>query len=111
MPRKMTVDSAKLLKAVESGIPSKDIMKDFGIKTSAQLKSLYLDALIEQGKAIGITGRGQRGRKAVGGDQEIRVNKRGSLVIPKGMVEEMEFDEGDIFVIRKTKSGLNLKKQ
>ena len=62
MPRKKKVDAAKLIKAVESGLRSTDIMTKFGLKTSAQLKAAYLDALVDQGQAKAISG--VRGRKA-----------------------------------------------
>jgi len=108
MPRKKKVDSAKLIKAVESGRPAKEIMADFGFNTPTQLKTYYLDALVEKGKATGITGRTPRAKakKAEG----IKVNKRGSLVIPRERVEGMGFKIGEEFNIRKTKSGINLKK-
>ena len=50
MPKKKTVNYDKLLKAVDSGLTSKEIMEKFGIKTSAQLKGLYLDALVSKGR-------------------------------------------------------------
>jgi hypothetical protein len=110
MPRKKTVNSDKLIKAVESGLPSKEIMEKFGIKTSAQLKSLYLDALVAKGQAKGITGRTPKGGRSAKKTKEILVNKRGSLVVPRDMVEEMGFKIEDSFMVRKTKSGLSLKK-
>ncbi|MBW2092375.1 MAG: hypothetical protein JRI34_09680 [Deltaproteobacteria bacterium] len=110
MPKRKIVNAGALIKAVESGLPSKEIMAKFGVKTSAQLKSLYLDALAEKGKVKGIisrTGRNaQDGRKGKG----IKVNKRGSLVVPREMVAEMGFRIGDIFAVRKTKSGASLRK-
>jgi hypothetical protein len=109
MPRKKVVNQEKLVKAVESGTPSKEIMEKFGIKTSAQLKALYLDALVAKGKAKGIVGRIPKsgaGKK----DKNILVNKRGSLIVPKDLVAEMGFKEGEVFKVRKTKSGVSLKK-
>ena len=107
MPRKKTVDLKKLLEAVESGRNSKDIMNEFGIKTSAQLKALVYDALVDQDKAKEIVStRGAAGRKS----KEIVVNKRGSLVIPKDLVEDMGFNIEEMFSVRKTKSGISLRK-
>ena len=63
MPRKKKVDAAKLIKAVESGKPSKEIMAEFGINTSYQLKALYLDALVEKGRAPAIVGEQARKMK------------------------------------------------
>lgn len=54
MARKKVFDSAKLIKAVESGLPAKETMSKFGFKTRTQLKSFYLDALVETGKVKGI---------------------------------------------------------
>lgn len=111
MPRKKKVDAVKLVKAVESGVPSKEIMGKFGIKTLAQLKALYLDALAEQGQVKGIIS--ARGRAAAPAEKtkDFRVNKRGSLVVPREIVEEMGFQIGDSFAVRKTKAGISLKKQ
>jgi hypothetical protein len=109
MPRKKIVDSTKLLKAVESGKPSKEIMAQFGIKTSAQLKALYLDALVEKGVAQGIAKRGGK-EKDDKASKEILVNKRGSLIVPAKLVEEMGFQIGEEFKVRRTKAGVSLKK-
>jgi hypothetical protein len=108
MPKKRKkVDADKLITAVESGRPSTEIMDEFGIKTSAQLKALYLDALVNKGKATGIVG--ARGAKKKD-EKEVKVSKRGSIAIPKDMVEEMGYDVGDAFLARKTKAGVSLKK-
>ena len=107
MPRKKTVDLKKLWQAVEAGQNQKEIMKDFGIKTSAQLKALVYDALVDQDKAKEIvSSRGGAGKKS----KEILVNKRGSLVIPKDLVDEMGFEIEEMFSVRKTKSGISLRK-
>lgn len=39
------IDLEELRKEIESGRPAKEIMKEFGIKTSADLKNLYYKAL------------------------------------------------------------------
>lgn len=109
MPKRLVVDSDELIKAIESGVPSKEIMARFGFKTLAQLKSQYLDALTSQGKVKAIPGRTGRGRPSAK-VLEVKVNKRGSLVLPQKMVAELEFEEGDTFRVRKTKSGISLKK-
>jgi hypothetical protein len=110
MPRKKKVDAAKLIKAVESGRSSKEIMAEFGFNTPTQFKSYYLDALIEKGKAAGITGKAPRASKTKKAEG-IKVNKRGSLVIPKKRIEGMGFKVGAEFNIRKTKSGISLKRE
>ena len=110
MPKKKEVNADKLIKAVESGKPSTEIMEKFGFKTSAQLKAAYLDALVEKGMAQEIAG-GRRGKsKAVKKANEVKVNKRGSLVLTKDMVNEMGFSVGELFKVRKTKTGVSLKK-
>ena len=106
MPKKKTVNHDKLLKAIQAETPSKEIMDKFGISTSAQLKSLYLDALVAKGLAAGITGRVKEEKAG----KTIVVNKRGSLVISRELVEEMGFKIEDAFSVRKTKSGVSLKK-
>jgi len=110
MPKKKTVNQEKLIKAVESGMSSTEIMAKFGLKTSAQLKSLYLDALTANGRVKAIAGRSSKADPAAGKSDMIKVNKRGSLVIPRDLVEEMGFKLGDDFSVRKTKSGLSLRK-
>jgi hypothetical protein len=109
MPRKKKVDSAKLIKAVESGRPAKEIMAEFGFNTPTQLKTYYLDALVEKGKAAGITGKFPRASKAKKAEG-IKVNKRGSLVIPRERVEGMGFKIGEAFTMRQTKAGISLKR-
>ena len=107
MPKKKRVNLDQLFEAIEKGMSSKEIMKKFEIKTSAQLKSLYLDALVYKGQARGIIGRAGRGADD---SKSIMITKRGSLVIPKEMVEEFGFKVEDAFTVRKTKAGISLKK-
>ncbi len=108
MPAKKKVDYAKLIKAVDSGKPQSEILKEFKLNTSAQLKSHYLSALIETGKVPEIkTGRGSSNS---GSAKRAAVNKRGSLIVSKDLISEMGFAEGDRFNIRKTKLGISLKK-
>jgi hypothetical protein len=109
MPKRKAVDPEKLIKAVQSGKPSTEIMKEFGIKTSAQLKSKYLDAMVETGAVKGIAGTRGRGKRT-DKSKIIRVNKRGSLVIPSEMVGSMGFKEGEGFAVWKIVAGVSLKK-
>ncbi|MFH1139586.1 MAG: hypothetical protein V1816_26205 [Pseudomonadota bacterium] len=108
MPKKKRVNLEQLFEAIEKGTSSKEVMKKFEIKTSAQLKSLYLDALIFKGQAKSIIGRAGRG--VAEESKSIVITKRGSLVIPKEMVEEFGFQVEDAFAVRKTKAGISLKK-
>ena len=110
MPRKKKVDAAKLVDAVESGLSSKEIMAKFGINTLAQLKSLYVDALSERGQVAGIIP-SRRSKAAPEKDaRELKVNKRGSVVVSRELIEEMGFEIGDSFSVRKTAAGVSLKK-
>lgn len=108
MPAKKKVDGAKLIKLVESGKHQREIMKEFKFSSPAQLRSHYLEALMNSGKASQIqSGRG--GSIKTAASKEVFVSKRGSVVIPKLMIEEMGFAEGSKFSVRKTKSGISLK--
>ena len=107
MPAKKKINGAKLIKMAESGMHQKEIMKSFKFNTTAQLKSHLLDALTQAGKAPKIeSGRGKAKANPV---KEVLVSKRGSVVIPKTMIDEMGFPEGNKFTVRRTKSGISLK--
>lgn len=108
MPKKKKIDRKKLIKLIKNETPQPDIMKTFGFKTSTQLKNAYMNALIEEGKVPAI----QKGRKSAkkATKKEVTVGKRGSIIIPKGVVTDLGFAENDTFAVRKTKSGISLKK-
>lgn len=110
MPKKLQVDAAKLVAEVESQKPSKEIMAEFGIKTLIQLKALYVDALAELGRTPTIISSRGAGSSAPVNSKELRVNKRGSLVVPRELVDEMGFEVGQTFQVRKTAAGVSLKK-
>ena len=107
MPKKKAVDTKALIKMVESGDSKADIMKKFGFKTSTQLKTAYMNALIENGKITAIKG-GRAPRKTAKA-KLLGVGKRGSLVIPKDLVDSLGLGADQKFTIRKTKSGIVLK--
>jgi hypothetical protein len=108
MPAKKKVDYKKLIKMVESGKHQTEIMKAFKFNTATQFKTHYLSALIETGKAPEIKV-GRASSKSVPA-KEAFVSKRGSVVISKGLIEEMGFAIGTTFTVRKTKSGISLKR-
>jgi hypothetical protein len=109
MPKRKVVDHAKLIKMVQDGVAQADIMKKFGIGTATQLKVAYANALIQSGQASAIVG--GRGSKAKGkAEKEVKVGKRGSIIIPAEMVAELGIGAEDKFTIRKSKSGVALKK-
>ncbi len=109
MPRKKKIDTKKLIKMVKDETPQPEIMKAFGFKTSVQLKNAYMNALIEAGKVPAIKS-GRRGAAKPAISNEVNVGKRGSVIIPKGLVAELGFVENDRFLVRKTKSGISLKR-
>jgi hypothetical protein len=107
MPAKKKIDANKLIKAVESGKHQSDIMKEFKLNTAAQLKNHYLDALVKSGKATQI--KSGRGKVKASASKEVLVSKRGSVVIPKALIDTMGYSEGTQFTVRKTKTGISLK--
>lgn len=107
MPKRKKVDSKSLIKAVEAGKTQAEIMSEFGYKTSAQVKTAYMNALIEAGKVTPITG----GRKSKSSKvKTVGVGKRGSIIIAKELVDSFDIGADDKFAIRKTKAGIALKR-
>jgi AbrB family looped-hinge helix DNA binding protein len=108
MPKKKALDTAKLIEMVKAETPSAEIMKKMGFKTSTQLKTAYMSALIAEGKVPAIMGSRRAGKaKKV---KTIGVGKRGSIIIPQDIVEGLGIDAGERFTVRKTKAGIALKK-
>ena len=106
MPPKKKIDEATLLKLIQDGMPQKQIMDQLKIKTGTQLKVAYTDALMNSGQVPALqTDRPRRPRTR---KNIISVNKQGSLVIPKAIVDQFDFKEGDVFDLFKTTSGLSL---
>jgi hypothetical protein len=108
MPKKKAVDTKALIKMVEAEETQNEIMKKFGFKTSMQLKTAYMNALIEAGKVIPI--KGGRGAGKAGKSKQLGVGKRGSIIIPVDVVQELGINSEDKFSVRKTKAGIALKK-
>ena len=106
MPPKKMIDEAALLKMAQDGIHQKEIMTQLGIKTSTQLKIAYINALMNRGQVPAI----QMGQPRQAGQTKfiVKVNKRGSLVVPKPIVDQLGVKEGDAFDATKTKTGLAL---
>ena len=97
MSKRRKVDSSKVIEAVKAGRLSKNVMNDYG-----------LDKNPEDGKKRGRRrGRGQAVETRDYGD--VLVSKRGSLSLPKTLIEELGFKEDDTFVVRRTKAGMILK--
>jgi hypothetical protein len=109
MPKRRIVDHLKLIEMVESGVKKRDIMKKFGLESVSQLKVAYGNALMQSNRAPEI--RKRRGlRKKRGMDKAVIVGKRGSIVIPPDMVFAYGIGKEDRFTVRKSKSGIVLKK-
>jgi hypothetical protein len=108
MPRKKAFDTAKLIKMIEDETSQAEIMKKMGFKTSTQLKTAYMSALIAEGKVPAI--KGSRGAGKADKVKTIGVGKRGSIVISKELVNGLGIGAGDKFTVRKTKAGIALKK-
>ncbi|MCB2171003.1 MAG: hypothetical protein KQI78_25375 [Deltaproteobacteria bacterium] len=108
MAKRKSVDSKKLIKMIEDETPQPEILAAFGFKTSTQLKSAYANALIDEGTVPPI--KSGRGAAKATISNEVTVGKRGSIIVPKGLVAELGYVENDRFLVRKTKSGISLKK-
>ena len=108
MPKRKTVDAAKLIKLIEDETPQAEIMKKMGFKTSTQVKTAYMNALIAEGKAVAI--KGGRGAGKAEKAKTVMVGKRGSIVISKELVESLGIGADEKFTVRKTKAGIALKK-
>jgi bifunctional DNA-binding transcriptional regulator/antitoxin component of YhaV-PrlF toxin-antitoxin module len=68
-----------------------------------------MKALMDEGIVPPIkTGRGGGSKKKT--SNETSVGKRGSIIIPKDVVEEMGFVQDNRFLIKKTKTGIMLKR-
>jgi len=85
------------------------LVQKFGFKTSTQLKMAYLNAAMATGIVPEIKS-GRSGSEEGSVPKEITDNKRGSLSVPKKLIENLGFKEGDIFETKKTKAGISLKK-
>jgi bifunctional DNA-binding transcriptional regulator/antitoxin component of YhaV-PrlF toxin-antitoxin module len=105
VPRKKLVEHNALLQAIEMGLPTAEIMEKFGIKTSAALKTAYLNALIALGKIKDIN----KGRKSKKVNNKVSINSRGSLVIPKKLVDSLGLNGSDTFEVVKNGTGMLLK--
>ena len=104
--QKKLVEHNALIQAVEMGLPKIEIMEKFGIKSPAALKVAYFDALVALDKIKNI----KKGRNSEKVDNKIRINSRGSLVIPKKLVETLDLGNSDTFEVLKNGNGILLKK-
>ena len=108
MPKKKAFDAKKLIKMVKDEVHQQEIMKAFGFKTATQLKNAHYRALVEAAEIPGIVGGHGAGKAAKA--KLLGVGKRGSIIIPKELIESLGIGAKDKFTIRKTKAGIALKK-
>ena len=107
MAKRKKIDSGKLVKMITDGVEQSEILEEFGFKNSTQLKVAYTNALMNTGQIAAIkSSRGGTTARQV--SKEVVVGKRGSLIIPKALVGELGFLEGDSFLVKKTKVGISL---
>lgn len=97
----------ELAEMIKGGVNNKDIMDKFGFKSAGQIKMAYVNAAME----LGMMPKVADSRAALAPDKTTNVNKRGSLIIPKDMVDALAFKENDAFTVKETKSGISLKFQ
>ena len=109
MAKRIRVDSEKLIQMVQEGTVQKEILEKFGLNSASQLKVAYADALMTTGKAPVIK-KGRRARKPAALARRVKIGKRGSIAIPKRIVEELGLKIGDTFLVRPSKAGISLKK-
>ena len=109
MPKRKKIDNKNLIKMIKEESPQPEIMEKFGFKNSTQLKVAYANALMETGEAPEIKGKG-RTKKAKPVNTEVAVNGRGSLIIPKALVDSMKIKADQAFIVKKVASGIQLKK-
>jgi hypothetical protein len=87
--QKKLVEHNALLQAVEMGMSKDAIMEKFNIKNLPELKVAYFDALVALDKIKDVK-KGQKPKKV---DNKVSINSRGSLVIPKKLIDDLDLGE------------------
>jgi bifunctional DNA-binding transcriptional regulator/antitoxin component of YhaV-PrlF toxin-antitoxin module len=103
--QKKLVEHNALLQAVEMGMSKDAIMEKFNIKNLPELKVAYFDALVALDKIKDV----KKGHKPKKVDNKVSINSRGSLVIPKKLIDALDLGEMDTFEVVKGDDGLMLK--
>lgn len=106
MTRKKLVEHNALVQAIEMGNPKEEVMERFGYTSLSALKVAYLNALIALDKVTALNDK----RQVKKVDNKVKVNSRGSLVIPKKLIDYLGLNVSDSFKVEKNGSGLYLKK-
>lgn len=104
MKKRRLVDSSKLIEAVESGQLDRKLISKFGLETARKVKPRARKTEKERGVSR------RRGATASKIKDVMKINERGSLVVPQETVEKLGFVLGDIFLVQKTRLGISLKK-
>jgi hypothetical protein len=93
MTKRRKVDASKVLEAVESGRLSRDVLDGYGLDKQSPRNNQHS---VNKNDITGPLG-------------DVTVSKRGSLVLPKSLVEKLGLRTSDSFIARKTKAGIILK--
>ena len=108
MPKRRIIKNKDLVKMIKDGSLQPEILEKFGFKSSTQLKVAYANALMDTGGVPEIKGKGKT-KKAKPVNTKVAVNGRGSLIIPKALVDSMKIKAGQAFEVKQVASGLQLK--
>jgi bifunctional DNA-binding transcriptional regulator/antitoxin component of YhaV-PrlF toxin-antitoxin module len=103
--QKKLVEHNALLQAVEMGMTKEAIREKFNFKSLQEFKVAYYDALVALDKIKDV----KKGRKPKKVDNKVSINSKGSLVIPKKLIDDLDLGEMDTFEVVKGDSGLVLK--
>jgi len=107
MPKRKVIDNKALVKMIKDEVNQSDIMEKFGFKNTTQLKVAYANALMDTGEAPEIKGK-SRTKKVKPVDTKVKINGRGSLIIPKALIEDMKIKSGATFEAKKSPKGIAL---
>lgn len=102
--RKKLVEHNALVQAVEMGLPRQELMEKFGYRSVGALKVAYYHALAALEKIPVLNNK----RAQVRVENIVRINSRGSLVVPKKLVEALGLNPADSFTVEKNGAGLSL---
>ena len=105
MAEKRLVDHNRLIQAIEAGFPKQELMKQFGYKTFGDLKVACLNAFMALDKIPAVNKKSREGEV----DNVVGINSRGSLVIPKKLVDSLDLDKTTLFRVVKDGTDLFLK--
>lgn len=105
--KKSLVEHNALVQAIEMDKSLEEINRKFGFKNSNQLKLAYVNALIALGRIVAPP-TASRGKTKKPVDRNVTVNDRGSLIIPKALVQDLEIDPDARFEVEKSPEGISI---